>query len=192
MKILIINAHPKKNSFVESLSKSYAKGAKEAGHKIKYLNLREIGLKKYFDFDHSKKLKLSPELEKAQKLITWADHLIFAYPIWWATAPALLKIFIEISFQSGFAFKYLPAKNGIPQWKKLLEKKSARLITSMDSPPIFYKLVYGDPSKKMMKTNLNFCGIKPIKTSYFGSVKMASKEQKRKWLKKIYQIGLKE
>lgn len=34
---------------------------------------------------------LEPDLQEAQKLIAWADHLVFVYPNWWGGMPALLK-----------------------------------------------------------------------------------------------------
>lgn len=50
----------------------------------------------------------------------------------------------------------------------------------------------GDPGIKMMNANLRFCGIKPVRRSYFGSVKLSSQSTKDKWLKRAYQIGLNE
>ena len=32
---------------------------------------------------------LEPDLAAAQESIRWADHLVFVYPIWWGTIPAL-------------------------------------------------------------------------------------------------------
>ena len=59
----------------------------------------------------------------------------------------------------------------------------------MDTPPIFYKWIIGDPGYKMMKDILNFCGIKPVAKTYFGSVKMSSEAARQKWIDKCYDIG---
>jgi multimeric flavodoxin WrbA len=40
-------------------------------------------------------LTLAKELKKVQNLIIWSNKIVFSYPIWWGTAPALLKLFLE-------------------------------------------------------------------------------------------------
>lgn len=191
-KIVVIKAHPRKNSFCSALADEYTKGAENSGNEVKVLKLRELNLEEFIKFGHSDIPELPEDLKGAQRLILWADHLVFVHPIWWAVPPALLKVFIEIVFLSGFAFKYQSPNGSIPKWDKLFSEKSARLIATMDSPPLYYRFVLGDPGFKMMKANLNFCGITPVKKNYFGSIKMSSEEKKKQWLEKAYQIGFKE
>ena len=187
--ILVIKANPDKNSFGEALANEYIKGAKESGNKITELYLEKLKLENFIKTSHKTKTKLTSDLIKAQQLVKNSDHIVFAYPIWWGTIPALLKEFIEIIFDKKFAYVY--SKNGLP--KGLLKEKSARLLVTMNSPPIFYKLFYKDPNWKLMKkVILNFCGISPVKKSYFGSVKMSNLQKRKAWLKKAYEIGLKE
>jgi NAD(P)H dehydrogenase (quinone) len=105
------------------------------------------------------------------KLIKWADHLVFVYPTWWGTMPALLKGFIDKVFLPGFGFKY--RKDSV-WWDKLLTGKSARLIVTMDTPPWYFRWVYGRPSHNAMKkSTLEFCGVKPVKIISIGPVKHA-------------------
>lgn len=192
-KILVIKGHPKEDSFCNSLADRYIKGAKAARNKVEVVNVRDLCVERFIKFEHRQGPDLPLDFIKVQKLITWADHLVFAYPIWWATPPAMMKLFLEIVLTSGFAYKYkTPIHGVIPSWDKLLSGKSARLIATMDSPSIFYKWILRDPSYKMMKADLNFCGIKPVKRSYFGSVKLSSDEKKREWLDKAYRVGMRE
>lgn len=187
--ILIINANPKINSFGESLSKEYAKGAKEVGNKIKTLNLKELKLERHLKDTHETAPKLSNDLLEARKLLSWADHLVFVYPIWWGSAPAILKEFFETLFTSGFAYQYSQDKK-IPVG--LMGGKSARIIATMDSPKIYFKL-FGELDFKLMKKYIfNFCGIKPVKKSYFGSVKMSTEGTRNSWAYDAYEIGKKE
>ncbi|MCK4890256.1 MAG: NAD(P)H-dependent oxidoreductase, partial [Candidatus Aminicenantes bacterium] len=135
--------------------------------------------------------ELEPDLKKSQELIMWADHLVIFNPTWWATPPALFKAFSERAFLPGFAYQYKKSKK-IVAWDKLLLGKSARFVFTMDTPPWFFKLVIGNPAGKMMKDVLGFCGIKPVKSTYFGSVKMSTPKKREKWLNKIYKAGLKD
>jgi putative NADPH-quinone reductase len=192
LKILIIKAHPNQNSFCNALGKKYLEGAKKRGHQVKTLDLVELNLEKFIKFTHQDSYNLSKDLLKSQELITWANHLVFIYPTWWAGPPSLLKVFFEMVFHSGFAFKYKKSKGFVPKWDKLLFNKSARIIVTMDSPPFYYKYIAGDPGYKTLKDILNFCGINPVYKNYFGSVKMSSENKRKKWLEKVYNIGLNE
>jgi len=51
-------------------------------------------------------LHKDPEMAKYRDLITWADHLIFIFPIWWSGMPAILKGFIDRVFAADFAYSY--------------------------------------------------------------------------------------
>ncbi len=192
-KILVIKGHPKEEGFCNTLADRYIKGVKTAKNKVEVVNVGDLCVERFIKFEHKSNPDLPLDFIKVQKLITWADHLVFVYPIWWATPPAMMKLFLEVILTSGFAYKYKAPIHGIiPSWDELLSGKTARLIATMDSPSIFYKWILRDPSYKMMKANLNFCGIKPVKRSYFGSVKLSSDEKKKKWLEKIYRVGMKE
>lgn len=186
-KILVIQANPIKNSFGHTLAETYIKAAKNAGAEIKILELADL----QFDLNLSQGFKsekpLEPGLINAQEWIKWAEHLVFVYPTWWATFPALLKGFIDRTFLPGFAFKYRPKS---VLWDKLLRGRSARLIVTMDSPTLYYRFFVGQPGHKAMKKGiLQFCGVSPVKISSFGSVKTSTETKRKKWLIKVEKLG---
>lgn len=191
-KILIIKSHPVEDSFCNVLTNSFIKWSEDAWNDVKVLELKKLNLEKFLKFEYRKKIELTDDLIESQKLISWADQLVFSYPIWWATPPALLKVFIESVFESWFAFKYHKSTSLIPKWDKLLTNKTARIIATMDAPVFYYKLFIWDPSAKMMKWTLNFCWINKIKYNYFGWIKMSSKEKRESYIEKIYNIWLKQ
>jgi NAD(P)H dehydrogenase (quinone) len=194
MNILIINAHNRENSFCSALAKAYADGAVSSGHYLKTLNLRDLDLDKYLRYGHDKLYVPEGDVVKAQELISWSDHMVFVYPTWWAGLPALLRLFFEMVFSPGFAFKYHDRMGKkIVSWDKLLKGKTARIISTMDAPPWYYKWIIGDPAGKIMKRGiLGFSGISPVKTTYFGSVKLSTESQREVWLKAVQNLGKKE
>jgi len=184
--ILIINGHPRKDSLNFALAEAYKKGAEASGADVKVLNIVDLNFNKFNTaFENT---ETEEDIKKVQELVLWADHMVWVYPIWWYTLPALVKAFMEQTFLSGFAFKYLKSDKVI-KWDKYLEGKSARIISTMDAPPWYYKLFAGDPGFKTMKAALGFCGIKPIKRTYFGSVKVSGDEQIKKWVVEAEQLG---
>jgi putative NADPH-quinone reductase/1,4-dihydroxy-2-naphthoate octaprenyltransferase len=130
---------------------------------------------------------LEDDLCRARELFLWADHLVIVYPTWWGTAPALLKGFLDRLMAPGFAFK--TCEGGIG-YQGLLQGRSAQLITTMDTPPLVHRLLYRQPGKNALaRATLGFCGIRPVRSLVFGSVKHASAEQREAWLARAERQG---
>ena len=187
--ILIINANPDKDSFCGSLAQSYLKGAQAAGANCQLINLIDLEFDLVLRHGYKHRTELEPDLLLMQKHILAADHLVFVYPTWWGTYPALLKGFIDRVFLPKFAFKY--RENSL-LWDKLLIGKTARLIVTMDTPKWYYSLIYHSPGHNSLKKGvLEFCGIKPVKITAYGPIKTANKEKLEKWLSQTEKLGLK-
>ena len=187
-KILVICGHPDKKSYCGSLARSYSSGAKSSGANVKIIDLGELKFDPILWKGYKKIQKLEPDLIETQNKIKWADHLVFVYPTWWLGLPAIMKGFFDRAVLPGFAFKY--HKRG-PFWDKLLKGRSARVIITMDSPKIVHCLLIRSLSKKVMKENLNFCGVGPVKFTIIGSIKNRKKSSLSKWLKKVCVLGSK-
>ena len=185
-KILIINGHPRKDSLNYAIAEAYRKGAENSGAEVKTINIIDLDFNEFGTVFQN--FEQVADIKNAQEQILWANHLVWVYPTWWYTVPALMKAFIEQTMHSGFAFKYLKSDK-IVKWDKYLKGKTARIISTMDAPPWYYKLFVGDPAYKTLKTMLVFCGIKPLGRTYFGSVKLSKDEQIKKWLLSVEELG---
>ncbi|MBL0358444.1 MAG: NAD(P)H-dependent oxidoreductase [Chitinophagaceae bacterium] len=186
-KILIFNGHPDKESFCFALAGSYRKGAEKSGANCKIINLIDLKFNPILTYGYRKISELEPDLIQAQKDILDANHLVFVYPNWWSTYPALLKGFIDRVFLPGFAFKY--HKKG-PFWDKLLKGKTAQLIVTMDSPKWYYWLINSRPGHNSMKIGvLEFSGVKPVKINSYSPIKSSDETQRKQWLKEVEALG---
>jgi len=186
-KILIVLGHPNKDTFCGSLAESYKKGAIQSSAEVKEIFISDLKFDPILHKGYKEIQELEPDLVQSQELIKWAEHLVFVYPTWWATMPALLKGFFDRVFLPGFAFKY---RENSPYWDKYLTGKSARVITTMDAPAWYNFLVYGNAGQKAIKRGtLQFCGIKPVKVTTIGGVKAMKKEQLTNWLTKAEKLG---
>jgi NAD(P)H dehydrogenase (quinone) len=189
-KILIINGHPNAESFNFGIVEAYKKGALNSDAEIKEVVIKDLKFNPNLEFGYQKRTELEPDLIEAWEKIKWADHLVWVHPVWWGGLPAITKGFIDRLFLPGFAFQY--RENSV-WWDKLLKGKTAHIITTLDQPSWYYRLIYGQPSvNQLKKTVLEFCGIKPVKVTYIGIVKTATDELKRKWLNKVEVLGQKQ
>jgi NAD(P)H dehydrogenase (quinone) len=189
-KILIINGHPDKESFCFALAENYKKGAELAGASCKLIHLADVQFNPILNFGYRKISELEPDLIKIQQDISDANHLVFVYPNWWSTCPALLKGFFDRVFLPGFAFKYHDKE---PFWDKLLKGKTARLIVTMDTPKWYYWFINKNAGHHAIKIGvLQFCGIKPVKISVLSPVKSSDEARRKKWLEEIKELGEKQ
>lgn len=188
-KILVINGHPDKESFCFGLAAAYVKGAKESGAEVKELIIRDLKFNLNLEFGYQKRMELEPDLLDAQEKIKWADHLVWIYPVWWGSYPAIMKGFLDRTFLPGFAFK--KRENSV-WWDKLLTNKSARIICTLDQPAWYYWLAYREPSTNAFKKlTLEFCGIKPVSVTTIGPIRLSKDTYRNNWLVKIVKLGLK-
>ncbi|KAA8784289.1 NAD(P)H dehydrogenase (quinone) [Paenibacillus sp. 4624] len=189
-KILIINGHPDPQSYCKALSESYAEGVRKSGGTVEMIDLSEIEFNPNLRYGYRQRTELEPDLLKAQELIRWADHLVFVYPMWWGTMPAVLKGFIDRIFLPGFAMRY---RDNSPLWDKLLKGKSAHLIVTSDTPRLYNTLVYRQAGHRIMKSNiLKFSGVSPIRVTDISPVRKSTDAFRQKWLDKVNEMGMKQ
>lgn len=186
-KILIINGHPNKDSFNFGIAAAYQKGALDTGAEVKEIVIANLDFNPNLQFGYQKRTELEPDLLESWEKIQWADHLVWIHPVWWGGLPAITKGFIDRLFLPGFAFQY---RENSHFWDKLLKGKTAHIITTLDQPALFYRIVFNRPSVNQLRRSvLKFCGIKPVKVSYIGIIKGSKPEMREKWLQKVENWG---
>ncbi len=184
-KILLILAHPDKNSLNGELFNFYSQSARDKGFEVKELLLGDLNFNLNLKKGYKEIQELEDDLKIAQESILWADHLVFIFPIWWYSFPAILKGFIDRLFLPGFAFKY---QNKFSV-KKLLAGKTADIICTSGNPSIYYLLIKLNNGANNLKSILKFCGIKVKNKIIFGGVsKDLSKQRLDVYKKNILKI----
>ena len=187
-RILIIQGHPDVSSphFGHALAESYADAARAAGHSVQTVTVAELDfplLRSKVEWETG---PVPPALRPAQEAISWAEHLVFFFPLWLGGMPALLKGFLEQVARPGFALSTAQGK-GLP--KKLLAGRSARLVVTMGMPAVVYRWIFRAHSIKALERNiLGFVGIAPIHESLIGMVEGEAKGRER-WLARMRQLG---
>ena len=189
-KILLIDGHPNETRITSALMSAYRSGPEEAGYQVSQIVIRELAFEPNLQFGYKQRLELEPDLLAAIDAIKTCDHMVWFHPAWWGGLPALLKGFIDRTFLPSIMFDYNEAKLSGMGWDGYLEGKSARIIATMDTPKILYRLLYSAPSvNQLKKTTLEFCGVKPVKVTQFAPVKGSTQEKRESWIKTAYMLG---
>lgn len=156
--VLIIDAHPGEGRFCTALADAYAEGASIGRGEVRRIALRDLDFDPVLHDGYETRQEWEPGLTAAWDHIQWADHLVFIYPTWWGGHPAILQGFFERVFLPGKAFAY---HDNDPFWDKLLKGKTAQVITTMDTPRWYFRLMYRDAGiNRIKRTILEFTGIR--------------------------------
>ncbi len=188
LKVLLITGHPRTNSLSYALADAYEEGALKSGAAVERLDLATMQFDPHVLTISPREQLEEDDLKRAQCLILWANHIVFVYPTWWGTVPALLKGFLDRVLTNEFAFNEVEGGTG---YEGLLNNKSARVITTMDTPNWVYNWIYGRPGHKaMQRATLGFCGISPVKITAFGPVRYSTDKERKQWVKSARQLGM--
>lgn len=187
MNVLIVLGHPRDASLCGALASAFHEGARQAGVEVRRLNLAALDFDPDVHYESPRQQPFEDDLLKARELLLWAEHLVFVYPTWWGCVPALLKGFLDRVLTEGFSFRSCEGGTG---YQGLLTGRSAQLITTMDTPPLVHRFIYRQPGRNAMAlATLGFCGIRPVRSLVFGSVKNASAGQRQQWIERARRQG---
>lgn len=120
-KTLIIMAHSNPND--SKINKRIKKALENEEH-ITYKDIKSL----YQDYNF--------DVKKEQKDLINAEKIIFQFPLYWWTAPAILKQWMDDVYAYDFAFKY--DENG--EWQALnLQNKEFQMIVTIGGSEEDYK-----------------------------------------------------
>jgi len=123
MNILIIHAHPEPRSFSAAMTQTAVHTLTEQGHDVQVSDLYAMGWNAalqpddfgdradadYFDpsaeQEHAQaNASICRDVELEQAKVERADLVIFQFPMWWFSMPAILKGWVDRVFSRGFAY----------------------------------------------------------------------------------------
>ncbi|KQM80986.1 NAD(P)H-dependent oxidoreductase [Agromyces sp. Leaf222] len=192
---LVIIGHPNAGSFNHALAAQYLTGLRAAS--VAPADLRVIDLaEREFDLLPTARgdlrapdgdtSHLEPRIRAFVDDVAWADHLVFFFPQWWGTYPAVLKAFLDRAILSGTAFTY--GRGQIST--RLLDGKTARIVMTMDSPIAWNRFVYRNAAETSLKrATLGYCGVRTIGITRLTPVRFSTPEKRAAWLEQVRRLG---
>ena len=125
---------------------------------------------------YSKGLSTDPLIAKYQEIIRKTDEIVFVFPIWWGTVPAILKGFFDKVLLVNFSHNY---ENG---WTPLLKINKGLLVTTSQSPTENYtNTIEG----WFIQQTLNPVGISNVSCINNDETSYGSQEKREAFLEKV-------
>ncbi len=111
MRVLVVVAHPDPSSFNHAIAATATASLTRAGHQVTVLDLYAEEFRTAMSLDerlayHSERPILDPMAERHAGIVKQAEALVFVYPTWWSTVPAILKGWLERVMVPGVGFVF--------------------------------------------------------------------------------------
>jgi NAD(P)H dehydrogenase (quinone) len=123
MNVFIVYAHPEPKSFNCAMKDLAVAELISLGHSVKVSDLYAMRFKAVADKDdflelsdadflkyaaeqkHASETKsFSADIQEEQEKLLWANFVIFQFPLWWYSVPAIMKGWFDRVFASGFIY----------------------------------------------------------------------------------------
>ena len=185
MKNLIVYAHPNSGSLNHFFKQTVLESLQESGEEIAVRDLNEINFNPVLsleDMNGQRMGKVADDVQTEQDFITWADRIIFIYPIWWTGMPAIMKGYIDRVFSYGFAYRY---DHGVQ--KGLLTGKKTIIINSHGKSNAEYEAMGMDKALALTSDTgiFTYSGLEIQQHFYFDKADRASAESILDWENQI-------
>lgn len=185
MNILIIYAHPNPKSFNKAILNRAINVYEKEGHEVIVRDLYEMEFNPVLaakDFVAIQSGTQRPDVLKEQMYIEEADRIIFIFPNWWYSMPAILKGYVDRVLSFGFAYHDVDGEA-----IGLLIDKKAIVITTNGASIEELKL---QGTIKAFETAIekgifNFCGMEVIEHIIFGDVRNVSDDRLAEYLEEL-------
>jgi NAD(P)H dehydrogenase (quinone) len=151
--ILLVHAHPESTSLTRTLVEVANTSLSQSGHRVIDSDLYRLNWKAVFDADdflkreNEERLSFigesgfayangtqTPDVQAEQAKLRQADAVIFHFPLWWFSFPAILKGWVDRVFAFGFAYGYKGAGNRYRYGEGGLSGKRALLSVTVGGP----------------------------------------------------------
>ncbi|WP_454743278.1 NAD(P)H-dependent oxidoreductase [Cupriavidus necator] len=185
-RVLIVHAHPEPQSFTTALQTNAAEELRKQGHEVVVTDLYALGFNPVASSaDFSERANpdylvyaleqrhaygsgtLAPDIKPHVEAVLWADLIIFSFPIYWFSTPAILKGWIDRVLLSG------PFYGGLRFYDKGgLRDKQAWVVATLGGQPHMFGAdgVHGELPRMLshlLRGTLGYLGF-DVLTPFFG------------------------
>jgi NAD(P)H dehydrogenase (quinone) len=171
--------------FCDALAEAYRSGAETGGHTVDVFATARMTFDPILHPGFESVQPLEADLQKALDAILVADHLVTVFPLWLGTLPAILKSFLERVLQPSLVG---PSKQG--KFGKVPARKSVHIFVTMGMPALLCRWWFGAHAVKLLEGNiLAFMGVRPIRSTFRGSIESAGPLRRKQWLPQAETMG---
>lgn len=133
MKVLVVYAHPERDSFCGAVLDEFVAGVRQVGGSVRLRDLYQLHFNPCLGSQEFAREgrgddtgDLPDDVREEQEHVLWADTVVFVCPLWWSDVPAILKGWFDRVWTRGFAWAY----SGRPELRQGSSRRAMILITA--------------------------------------------------------------
>ena len=168
--VLAVYAHPWAHSLTGFILHSAVRGVRGAGHSVEIADLYAEGFDPvlrhadYAQFEHK---PMPEDVRREQARVERSDALMFVFPVWWWSFPAMLKGWFDRVWSEGWAYTFTPERS-----RGLLTHRPVLMLCVAGSRYVTYEKYGYD---KAMRTQIDigvmsYAGLHDVRSQFFYEV----------------------
>jgi len=188
MKVLVVLAHPNADSFNHAIAQRACDTLSESGHDAELLDLYAAGVRAAMSAAertayHSDQPLLDPLIATHVELLRAAEALVFIYPTWWSSLPAILKGWLERVMVPGVAFVFNEegkVRSGLTHVRRIIG------ISTYGSPRVYVGAINDNGRRTLTRALRMICGLR-TRCSWLGlyAIDTATTAQREAFLQRV-------
>jgi putative NADPH-quinone reductase len=187
MKILVILAHPNRESFNHAIAETTIRTLLALGYQVVFHDLCEEQFPPCLPTEEIPSNGVVPSLiELHCKDLAEADGIIIVHPNWWGQPPAILKGWIDRVIRPDVAYRFEETDSGEGVPFGLLRAKVGMVFNTSNTPKEREQTVFHDPLERIWKDCIfGLCGVPQFVRRMFGVIVTSSPEERANWLREV-------
>jgi NAD(P)H dehydrogenase (quinone) len=189
MKVLVVYAHPQRESFNRAVLTAFTKGLESMKLSYEVVDLYAINFQPCLtsqDLAAFQAGNVPEDIRAQQAKVSEADILVFVFPIWWSAPPAILKGWVDRVFSLKFAYDFTDQGP-----MGLLKGKKALLLTTSGGDQAFFE---GSGIQKAIEATVDlgifgFTGMESVRHEFFYNVVEGDYLLRKRYLEKAFQVA---
>lgn len=153
MRVVVVVAHPDPESFSHAIASTATASLTRAGHDVTVLDLYAEDFRTAMSHDerqayHSDRPLVDPMAERHAGIVKRAEALVFIYPTWWSTVPAILKGWLERVLVPGVGFvfdEHQHVRRGLTDVRRIVG------ISTYGSTRLYVKALHDNGRRTLMR-----------------------------------------
>ena len=184
MRVLVILAHPRSNSFNHAIGEAAVHVLEAEGHQVAFHDLYAEGFDPILGWKEIPKgSQIDGTIAMHCRDLVEAEGIIVVHPNWWGMPPAMLKGWVDRVIRPGVAYEFLEGDSGDGVPRGLLQAQIALVFNTSNTPLQREQEAFGDPLQTLWKNCIfGLCGVGDFRRKSYGVVVTSTEEQRQAWL----------
>jgi putative NADPH-quinone reductase len=208
MNTFAVLAHPEPLSFNGAMHRTAVEALGAAGHDVSASDLYAMGFdpvssrrnflsvqdpayfKPQVEETHASQVgSFAPDIEAELSKVERCELMIWQFPLWWFSVPAILKGWVDRVLRPEVAYRFQEGDSGAGVPEGLLQAKAAVVFTTSNTPRARELAVFGDPLETLWKNCIfGLCGVPMFVRKNFEVVVTSTPAQRQAWLEEVREM----